>query len=180
MAGRFVRGSLIFLIVFFCTATHASIAVPAVVASDVIPGSLTFAPGEEREFRVYVQEAFSGNAEFGVSPFAITGTNAGDFTVVSEDCSGNNFDDAEFCTVRLRYDGSGQAAGDNEFRVTCTTAAAAAFGPAVVCDGNEGFLLSLFAQIAAVAIPLMTPLGTTLLALLMLGFFFFHGLRRPR
>ena len=168
------------LFAFFCGAAHAGPPVLAVVASDVIPGSLTFAPGEEREFNIYVQEAFGGNAEYGVSPFAITGTNAGDFVVVSENCSGNDFDDAQFCTVRLRYNGSGQAAGDNEFRVTCTTVAAAAFGPAVVCDGNEGTLLSLFAQIAAIAIPLMTPLGTTLLALLMLGFFFFHGLRRTR
>lgn len=181
MAGRFLSGSLVCMLAFFCAASHASTPVlPAQVASNVIPGSHTFSPGEEFEFNVHATSSPDGDAVFGPIPFALAGTNAGDFQILSEDCSNASFGTGEFCTVRVRYNGSGQAGNDNVLRVTCSTAAAAAFGPAVVCEGEAGDLLGLFARIAAVAIPLMTPLGTTLLALLMLGFFFFQGLRRSR
>lgn len=146
------------------------------------PLAYTFEPGEEFEFVLSVNGPEGQGAGFGADPFGFSGTNAADFEVLSDTCAGTEVPVDGTCTVRVRYTGDGTSAGDNTLDAICSEVVIAGdlIGPILTCNDVEGPLAALFTRMAAIAVPVMTPLGMTLMALLMLGFFFYQGLRRSR
>lgn len=176
MAGQLLRACVVCLSAFFWAVSHAS---TPLVNISVAPVVHVFTPGGVYEFEIEVG-GFGGSASFGSAPFGLQGTNAGDFEILSTTCADETLEIGQTCTVEVRYNGNGEVETDNWLLGTCNSVAAGLIGGTISCSGEPGLLAILFAQIAAVAIPLMTPLGTTLLALLMLGFFFFHAVRRTR